>query len=134
MTIIAPSKIMKTASSPRNKLLSNPPASSTHLYADLTRIVNEATNKPQRKPLKSFEEQSETYAGFLFPIPFLTRKANSPQQMAKRTRETTWKMRPANIMFLPRSREEMVLAVEAMPPPAPWRTREMKSQVQKMRV
>ena len=61
----------------------------------------------------------------------MTLKAKSAQAAAKRARETTWKIKPANMMFFPRSLDFLVSAEDAMPPPRAWRTRLMMSQVQK---
>ena len=48
--------------------------------------------------------------------------------------DTTWKERPANIRLIPVCVPEAVCELDAMPPPAAWRTREKRSHPQKMSV
>ena len=131
MTIIKPSKIMKRASSLVKRDELKPPESSATRYVLRIKIVMVAVMSPIKKALNNFELTISRYFGFQLPLEFLTRKKNSVQAIAKRTSERTWNIRPANMMFLPRLLELVVLAVEAMAPPRAWRTRQMKSQVQK---
>jgi hypothetical protein len=68
---------------------------------------------------------------FQCPFDFRTRRKKSVQAMAKRTRDTSWKIKPTNMIFLPRLLDLWVWAVDAIAPPRACRTRQMTSQVQK---
>ncbi len=131
MTIINPSKVMKTASSDLNRLESKPPESSTIRYELRIKIVMVAVMSPIKNTLNRRELVISRYLAFQFPLDFRTRRKKSVQAMAKRASDTSWKIRPANIRFLPRLLELSVLAVDAMAPPKACKTRQMKSHVQK---
>lgn len=91
-------------------------------------------NIPTRKTLNSLEETTLEYFGFHVPCPFQAVKAKSPQHAANKLKDATWQIKPASMMFFPMVSELTVLAVAAIPPPRAWRTKQIKSQVQKMMV
>ncbi len=131
MTIIRPSNIMKIASSDVKSVELNPPDSSTIRYDDRVKMVMVAVISPSKKTLKRRELVMSRYLGFQSPFDFRTRRKKSMQHMANRASDTSWKIRPAIMRFLPRSVELLVLAPEAIAPPKACRTRQMRSQVQK---
>lgn len=89
---------------------------------------------PNKKALNNLEFTRSIYLTFHIAFEFLTRKKKSVHAIANKAREMSWMIRPANMMFRPTLLALVVSAVEAMPPPRPWRTRQRRSQAQKKRV
>ena len=68
------------------------------------------------------------------PFAFQRLKAKSPHTSANKLRDTTWQIKPANMMFFPRLIELTELAVDAIAPPSACKTKQIRSQVQKTMV
>src|SRR5437016_14526225 len=96
-------------------------------------VVKQTTTAP-KKPRKRAEDRSFWNAGFFLDGNLWTRKAKSAQHVAKTTRTTIWKIRPASMSLFPNVMELIVVALAATPPPAPCSESEMASQAIKKRV
>ena len=87
-----------------------------------------------RNALNLNDVLSDKVLGLISDCRCRTLKARSEQQAMKRHKEATCHPNPAIMTFMPIWVVGWSLAVLAMPPPTPCRTRDRKSQATKVRV
>ena len=97
-------------------------------------VGKEVGNVPARKALNFIDLANNSKYGFRGALFCFTFQVNHAHTIANKVKLTTWNTKPAIMMLTPVCESFCVSAADAIPPPAPCRTKETKSQIMKVMV